>query len=217
MSTAPARIKLQTWDWIQDQVASACNVFVYDPATLMPVSVGTTSTDGYLEFEIPAGMYVIWVWGHNPMGYRPFLSDTWIPIAVVPGETLEVCAALVSLVDIPVLYNAALAWTEWVPHKFAELLDDHASKVVTLCNETAIQQQKVLLKVLGDLKEGVIQRVEEPIDVRGELLERRREWAEKAVRAAKEHAPKRVKDAKTAGQEAIEGMERRMGALPKVS
>lgn len=211
MSIATAHIKLQTWEWIPDLRARACHVVVYDPSTIMPLYAGMTSIDGYLEFDIDPGMYVIWVYGHNPMGYRPFLADTWIPIALLPGETKEVCAALVSLIDIPVLYEAAQAWTRWEPATFARLLGQYATDVLQECNATAVQQREVLLKELGHLKEGVIRRVEEPIDVRTDLLERRREWGEGAVRAAKEHAPKAVAEAKEVGQKVIEAIEKRIG------
>lgn len=215
MSTAKAHIKLQTWEWIPDQLASACHVVVYDPDTLMPLLNGMTSIDGYLEFDIDPGMYVIWVYGRNPMGYRPFLSDTWVPIAVLPGETKEVCAALVSLIDIPVLYNAARTWARWEPETFAELLAPYAEQVLEACNATAIRQREALRKIVGDLKEGVIVPVEEPIDVRQDLLERRRAWAERVMHAAKEHAPEATEDAEEAGRKAVEMMEMRIGALPK--
>lgn len=211
MSIATAHVKLQTWEWIPDLSASACRVVVYDPNTMMPLLMGMTSIDGYLEFDIDPGMYVIWVYGRNPMGYRPFLSDTWIPIALLPGETKEVCAALVSLIDIPVLYEAARTSTRWEPETFATLLGQYATDVLQECNATAIQQREILLKEVGHLKEGVIRRVEEPIDLRRDLLEGRREWAEGAVRAAKEHAPKAVAEAKEVGQKVIEAIEKRIG------
>ena len=129
----------------------------------MPVYQGVTSIDGYLEFDIDPGMYVIWVYGHNPMGYRPFLSDTWVSIAVLPGETKEVSAALVSLIDIPVLYNAVRTGTRWEPETFAELLAQHAENVLSERNATAIEQREALREEVGDLKEGVIKRVEEAI------------------------------------------------------
>lgn len=215
MSSAKAHIKLQTWEWIPDQIASACHVVVYEPDTIMPIYHGLTSRDGYLEFDIDPGMYVIWVYGHNPMGYRPFLSDTWVPIAVLPGETREVCAALVSLIDIPVLYNAVRTWARWEPETFAELLAEYSERVLEACNATAIQQREALRKAVGDLKEGVVVPVEEPIDVRQDLLKRHRQWAEGVVRAGKEHAPEAIADAQEAGRKAVETMEKRIGALPR--
>jgi hypothetical protein len=215
MSTAKAHIKLETWEWIPDQVPSACHVIVYDPNTIMPVYQGMTSIGGYLEFDIEPGMYVIWVYGHNPIGYRPFLADTWVPIAVLPGETKEVCAALVSLIDIPVLYNAARTGTRWEPETFAKLLGQYAAEVLEACNATAIQQREALREEVGDLEEGVVKRVEKVLDVRGLLLERRHEWAERVVRAAQEHAPKAVAEAEEAGRKAVEAMEKRIEAASK--
>jgi hypothetical protein len=211
MSTAKAHIRLQVWEWIPDMVDLVSHVVVYDPDTIVPEYVGVTNINGYLEFDIDPGMYVIWVYGHNPMGYRPFLSDTWIPIAVLPGETKEVCAALVSLIDIPVLYDAARTWTHWEPETFAELLGMYAQGVLEGCNATAMQQRAALLKEIDDLKEGKFVRIEEAIDVRGDLLARRREWAEQAMHAAKEHGREAVELAKEAGREAVEAMERRIG------
>ena len=78
MNTAKARIKLQVWEWIPDAVDRVSHVVVYDPDTIMPEYFGVTNINGYLEFDVDPGMYVIWVYGHNLMGYRPFLSDTWI-------------------------------------------------------------------------------------------------------------------------------------------
>lgn len=181
MSTATARIKLQVWEWIPDRRAAACRVYVYDPVTVMPVYWGWTNVDGYLEFDIEAGMYVIWVWGHNPVGYRPFLSDTWIRIAVLPGETKEVCAPLVSLIDIPVLYQAALSGTHWEPETFAELLGQYVTDVQAGCTATAKDQRGALFEEFSDLRKGVVRPIEAPIDVREHLLERRHEWAEAVV------------------------------------
>jgi hypothetical protein len=211
MNTAKARIKLQVWEWIPDAIDRVSHVVVYDPDTIMPEYVGVTNINGYLEFDIDPGMYVIWVYGRNPMGYRPFLSDTWIPIAVLPGETKEVCAALVSLIDIPVLYNAARTWTRWEPETFAELLGVYAGGVVQECIATAMQQRAALLKAVGDLKEGKLLRIKEPIDVRGDLLARRHEWAEQAMHAAQEHGGEAVELAEEAGREAVEALERRIG------
>jgi hypothetical protein len=212
MNTAKAHIKLQVWEWIPDTVDDVSHVVVYDPDTIMPEYVGWTNSSGYLEFDVDPGMYVIWVYGHNPMGYRPFLADTWIPIAVLPGETKEVCAALVSLIDIPVLYDAVKAWAPWEPETFAELLGVYAGGVVEECIATAMQQRAVFLKEVGDLKVGKLLPIKEPIDVRGDLLARRREWAEQAMRAAKKHGGEAVELAKKAGREAVEAMERRIGA-----
>jgi hypothetical protein len=214
MNTARAHIKLQVWEWIPDQVASACQVIVYDPDTIMPVHEGWTSMGGFLEFDLDPGVYVIWVVGHNPMGYRPFLADTWIPIALLPGQTQEVCAALVSLIDIPVLYNAIQAWTQWKPTTFAELLNQYAQGALKECNATAIQQREALRKEVGTLEEGVIRPVEAAVDIRRKLLERRREWAEQVVRAAQEHAPQAVAEAEDVGRIVVETMQKRMGAAP---
>jgi hypothetical protein len=211
MSTAKAHLKLQTWEWIPDQVASACQVIVYDPDTILPVYQGWTSVEGYVEFDLDPGMYVIWVVGHNPMGYRPFLSDTWIPIAVLPGETREVCAALVSLIDIPVLYDAVQNWTPWTPQTFAELLHQYSREVLKECNATAIQQREALIKEVGTLQKGVVQRVEAPIDVRRDLLQRRREWAEQVVKAAQEHAPGTIAEAHEVAANVVEIMLKRLG------
>jgi len=216
MSIANAHIKLQTWEWIPDQVALACHVVVYDPDTITPLYSGMTSIDGYLEFDIEPGMYVIWVYGHNPMGYRPFLSDTWIPIAVLPGETREVCAALVSLIDIQVLYSHAQAWGQWEPETFAELLAQYSESVLKACNETAIRQREDLRKAVGDLKKGVFKRVEKQVDMRQDLLNRRHQWAEKAVLAAREHAPAAIADAELAGRNVVETMKKRIGAVGKL-
>jgi len=210
MSTATARIKLQVWEWIPDTVDLVSHVVVYDPDTIMPEYVGVTNIEGYLEFDVDPGMYVIWIYGHNPMGYRPFLSDTWIPIAVLPGETKEVCAALVSLIDIPALYDAVRTWTHWEPETFAELLGVYAQGVLEGCNATAMQQRTALLKEMDDLKEGKFLRLEEAIDVRGDLLVRRREWAKQAMHVAKEHGREAVALAKEAGREAVEAMMRRI-------
>jgi len=215
MSVPKAHIKLQTWEWIPDQRVEACHVTVYDPETIMPVYNGMTSLEGYLEFDIEPGLYVIWVYGRNPIGYRPFITDTWIPIAVLPGETKEVCAALISIKDITVLYNAVRNYQRWEPETFAQLLGKYAEEVTTLCNETAIQQREALIKELGDLKVGVIKRIEEPVDVRAELLEHRREWAEKVEKVAKKVSPETVEKAKDAGNKAIKSMEKRMKKMYK--
>jgi hypothetical protein len=215
MNTAKARIKLQVWEWIPDAVDRISHVVVYDPDTIMPEYIGVTNINGYLEFDIDPGMYVIWVYGHNLMGYRPFLADTWIPIAVLPGETKEVCAALVSLIDIPVLYDAVQAWTHWEPETFAELLGAYAGGVVQECNATAMKQRAVFLEEVEDLEAGRFLRIEKAIDVRGDLLARRHEWAEQAIQAAEKHSPEAVELAREAGREAVEAMERRFGALLK--
>lgn len=214
MSIARAHIKLQTWEWIPDQVASACQVVVYNPETIIPVYEGWTSVGGYLEFDLDPGMYVIWVVGHNPMGYRPFLADTWVPVALLPGETKEVCAALVSFIDIPMLYDAIQAWTEWKPTTFAELLNQYAQGMLKECNATAIQQREALRREVGDLEQGVIRPVEAAVDIHARLLERRREWAEQVVRAAQEHAPQTVAEAEEVGRTVVHTMQKRMGAAP---
>lgn len=215
MSTAKAHIKVQVWEWIPDQVASACQVIVYDPETIMPVYCHLTSLDGYLEFDIDPGMYVIWIYGHNPMGYRPFLSDTWVPVAVLPGETKEICAALVSLIDIPVLYNAVLSWAQWEPKTFAELLEQYAAGVLKACNATAIGQREALRKEIGNLEQGGVVQAVKVVDVRSELLKRRREWAEQAILAAEEHGQAAVVEAKEAGQQVIEAMMKRVWRADK--
>jgi hypothetical protein len=204
MSTAMAHIKLQVWEWIPDQRATACRVYVYDPETVTPVYWGWTGVDGYLAFDVEPGMYVIWVWGHNPIGYRPFLSDTWIPVAVLPGETKEVCAALVSIIDIPDLYRAAQTGTHWEPKTFGQLLEEHAKAVQNECNVTAAAQREATREAFGDLKQGVIQRIDKPIDVRRALLERRYEWAKQVA----EVNPK----AEAEAQEIVKAMERRTRA-----
>jgi hypothetical protein len=181
----------------------------------MPVYHGMTSLDGYLEFDIEPGLYVIWVYGRNPVGYRPFITDTWIPIAVLPGETKEVCAALVSIKDITVLYNAVKNYQRWEPETFAQLLGTYAEEVTTLCNQTATQQNEALIKELGDLKVGVIRRIEEPVDVRRELLRHRQEWAKKAVEAAKKVSPKAVRDAEKAGNMVTKSLEKRVKKMSK--
>jgi hypothetical protein len=199
MNAPKAHIKLQTWEWIPDNVASACEFIVYDPATILPVAEGWTSDNGLVEFDIDPGMYVIWVRGHNPMGYRPFLSDTWVPVSVLPGETLEVCAALVSVIDIPVLYQQAQNWAQWTPTKFAELLDQYSTDVQQACTETAVQQRADLMREVGDLRDmklGVFR----PVELRREeqekfhrtLVERRDKWAEQVADAAREPEARRL-------------------------
>ena len=80
---------------------------------------------------------------------------------------------------------------------------------------TAIRQREALLKEVGDLRRGVIHRVEAPIDVRREMLERRREWAEQAVQAAREYAPETVAEAEEVGKKVVETMQRRIGPTRK--
>jgi hypothetical protein len=169
---------------------------------------GITSVSGYVEFDIEPGLYVIWVWGHNPIGYRPFLSDTWIPIAVLPGETKEVCAALVSLIDIPVLYAAARNRARWEPETFAKLLGEYTDQVLATCNATAAGQRERLLEAVGDLKKGVIERITETEDIPGALLARRQDWARQVVRAAEQNAPQTVQEAKEAARKAVEEVKR---------
>ncbi len=199
MSAAKARIKLQVWEWIPDKVVDVAHVVVYDPKTIMPQYAGHTDLKGFVEFEIDAGMYVIWVYGHNPMGYRPFLSDTWIPVAVFPGETKEVCAALVSLIDIPILQEKVDQWFDWgEPKIFAELLKQYSNGTQKECNRTAIAQREAFLKKYKDVDKGMVVRIDKEIVVAEDLVKSRRIWAEDIVKEAKPLGPRAMELAEAA-------------------
>jgi hypothetical protein len=152
-------VDLTVWDVVRKVAVNRANVVVFDQQTMQIVKVGVTNNDGRIEIPISKGEYVIWVYGHNPIGYRPFLSDTWLCIQVDCCERLCVCACLVSIIDIPVLYNAVKdAGEHWriSVETFEDIIQSYVEEGITKCKNTADEQNNAAIRAFPDPEKFVV-------------------------------------------------------------
>lgn len=174
-------LDVTVWDVVRKVPVDRANVVVFNQHTMEILKVGVTNNEGRIEIPISKGEYVMWIYGHNPVGYRPFLSDTWLCIQVGCCERKCICTCLVSIVDIPALYKAVKeAGDHWKRSVeiFEDIIKNYVEAGVTKCKETAHEQHMAAMEMFKEPEKWVLVDIpkETNIKLRKELIAATDNW-----------------------------------------